>query len=46
MAAAHKALSLDPREPLVQQMVKTFAGGNRASWESDGKQIADGFTTL
>ncbi len=46
MAAAHKALSLDPREPLVQQMVQTFAGGNRASWESDGKAIADGFTTL
>ncbi|HTX30133.1 MAG TPA: O-antigen ligase family protein [Solirubrobacteraceae bacterium] len=46
MAAAHKALSLDPREPLVQQMVQTFAGGNRASWERDGKTIGDGFTTL
>lgn len=44
--AARKALSLDPREPLVQQAMRTFSPANRSRWKDDGKAIADALTSL
>jgi len=46
MAAMRKAVSLDPREPLVQDAYQTFRSDGPAQWERDGKAIADQFTTL
>jgi hypothetical protein len=46
MPAMREAVSLDPREPLIQQAVRTFSGDSRSEWERDGKAIADEFTTL
>jgi hypothetical protein len=46
MPAMEKAVSLDPREPLVQEALQTFRNDGRAHWESDGKSIADQFTSL
>jgi hypothetical protein len=46
MPAARRAFALDPREPLVQNALKTFSADNRSQWEADGKTIADAFTSL
>jgi hypothetical protein len=46
MAAMRKAVALDPREPLVQDAYRTFKSDNASQWQSDGKAIADQFTTL
>jgi O-antigen ligase len=44
--AARKALSLNPREPLVQDEWNTFRAGNPAQWRSLAKTIAGNFATL
>lgn len=46
MPAARQAFALDPREPLVQNALKTFSADNRSQWEADGKTIANAFTSL
>jgi len=44
--AATQALTLDPREPLVQAEWKLFRSGNRRRWRSEAENIASSFTTL
>jgi hypothetical protein len=46
LAAAHRALMLNPREPLVTEAWQTFRGDTPAEWQSDGQTIADAFTSL
>jgi O-antigen ligase len=45
-AAAREALSLNPREPLVQDAWRTFRSAGPSQWERDGKAIAGRFTSL
>jgi O-antigen ligase len=45
-AAARQALSLDPREPLVQDAWKTFSTDAPSQWQKDGMAIASRFTSL
>jgi O-antigen ligase len=45
-AAARQALSMDPREPLVQQEWVIFRTGNRARWRSTARNIANSFSSL
>jgi O-antigen ligase len=44
--AIQKAISLDPREPLIQDALRTFSNKSPSQWQSDGKAIADQFSTL
>jgi hypothetical protein len=46
MPAIRKAISLDPRESLIKDALATFSGDDPRQWQSDGKAIADQFTTL
>jgi hypothetical protein len=46
IAAAHRALVLDPREPLVQTEWRTFRTDTPARWPRDARTIADAFNSL
>jgi hypothetical protein len=46
MPAAWRALTLNPREPLVQHAWETFIDDSPTQWQSDGKAIADAFRSL
>jgi hypothetical protein len=43
---ARRALTLNPREPLVQTEWQTFNSDHPSQWPSDAKSIADAFTSL
>jgi O-antigen ligase len=45
-AAARTALSLNPRDPLVNAAWRTFSSDTPAQWQSDGKAMARQFTSL
>ncbi len=46
ISAIHRAITLDPREPLVRQALDAFSGDGRDRWEHDGRMIADALVTL
>ena len=46
LAAARRALTLDPREQLVQVEWETFKTDTPSEWPSDARTIADAFTSL
>lgn len=45
-AAARKAVSMNPLEPLTQQAWQAFRSDTPQEWEADGKAIANQFTSL
>jgi O-antigen ligase len=45
-AATWTALRMNPLEPLVQDAWRTFRSASPRQWQTDGKAIADRFTTL
>ena len=44
--ATREALTLNPREPLVQDEWSTFQSGSPKEWEAEARSIAGGFTSL
>jgi len=46
MAAARRALALNPHEPLIQQAIDTFRGASRQQLERRGTAIAESFSYL
>ena len=45
-AAARKAISMNPLEPLPQQASQAFRSDTPQEWEADGKAISVQFTSL
>jgi O-Antigen ligase len=46
LVAARKAVSLNPLDPLVQEVWQTLHSDSPSEWEGDGKQLVDEFTSL
>jgi hypothetical protein len=46
ISAIHRAITLDPREPLVRQALHAFRAGGRDRLERDGRTIAAALVTL
>jgi hypothetical protein len=46
MPAAYRALTLNPREPLIHLAIRSFNGASRSQLERRGTAIANGFDTL
>jgi hypothetical protein len=46
MAAARRALALNPRDPVAQQVWQSLRADTPQEWQSDGKQFVSEFTSL